>query len=103
MTTPGNSSFERSTDNVIEGTTMFFFFLSWLVFTFCLGIWANRWGRSGLGWAILSFFISPLLSGVILLAIGRRGQICPKCAEMVKVDAKVCRFCGVDLAKPGWP
>lgn len=26
---------------------------------------------------------------------------CPHCAELIKVEAKVCRFCGRDVASPG--
>lgn len=78
----------------------------------------NHRGRRGMPWFLLSLIATPLLAGLLLLAskdkrnppeIARvefgpapiqrhtNGPIfektCPQCAEQVKVDAKICRFC----------
>lgn len=69
----------------------------------------NHRGRSGTPWFLLSLIVSPLIAGLLLLASKDRrtvsitvrgddprsplGKTCPRCAEDVKLDAKVCRYC----------
>ena len=40
------------------------FLLFWIAFVVLIGVWANKWNRNGFGWAVLSFFISPLLAAL---------------------------------------
>lgn len=70
--------------------------------------WRNFW---------LAFFLSPVLAAVIVfvrtpdLAAKRAAEEtealaagdtrkCPHCAELIKAEARVCRFCGRDV-EPG--
>jgi len=69
------------------------FFLAWIFFVLIVGKWASAWNRSFWNYAILSFFLSPLIGAAILLLNGRNDMKCPKCAESVKKEAKVCRYC----------
>lgn len=48
---------------------MVLFWIMWIVFAVLIGFMADGRGRSGLGWALLSFILSPLLCFVILLVI----------------------------------
>lgn len=79
----------------------------WLLFASLVGMIASGRGRSFLGWFLLAFLISPLLSLVLVLVLGKPatlqrsdsviqdgGKVCPRCAESVKRAAQVCRFCG---------
>jgi phosphate/sulfate permease len=42
-----------------------------VVFSVLIGFWANAWGRDAIIWFVISAIISPLLSGIILLIIGK--------------------------------
>ena len=75
-------------------------------------------GRSAGGFLLLSFFFTFIVGILVVLAlpkvetqmiVGNSGSFarrdadtlfkCPNCAEWVKSEAKVCRFCGKDIAK----
>lgn len=84
----------------------FLVFLVWIALAFLVGAFAARKGRSGGGYGLLALLISPLLAFVIVLALGtnRAGietravesgsmRKCPFCAELVKAEATVCRYC----------
>jgi hypothetical protein len=49
---------------------IFVFF--WIGFAIIVGVAANNRGRSGIGWAFLAILISPILAGLLLLALSRR-------------------------------
>lgn len=85
-----------------------FFGLVWLAFAATAAMIADlRGGPGGLGF-ILGFLLGPF--GLIaafylgdeqsreqaLIESGRR-KPCPACAELVKPEAKVCRYCGHDF------
>ena len=44
-----------------------------LIFSALVGYWANNWGRNGWLWFFVALLISPLISAIILLIIGRDG------------------------------
>ncbi|MEO5336896.1 MAG: zinc ribbon domain-containing protein [Magnetospirillum sp. WYHS-4] len=57
-------------------------------------------GRSPFGWAILGALVS-MFALIVLLALPKREtrvKGCPRCAELVKDKALVCRFCGHEFA-----
>lgn len=88
----------------------------YLALSFIVGIAAQNYrGRRGMPWFLISLLATPIIGGLLLLASKdlRKTHIaaamslepqrftngpifekpCPDCAEMVKVDAKICRFC----------
>ena len=36
-----------------------------------IALWAKAWGRNPLGWFALSFILSPLISAIALLVVGK--------------------------------
>jgi hypothetical protein len=84
----------------------------WLIFAIVVGVAANTRGRSGFLWFLIAVVLSPILAGLLVLALPKiasgsdpvfasrlasveqpRLKKCPDCAEMVQADAKICRFC----------
>jgi hypothetical protein len=84
------------------------FLLLWIFLCAAIAILASNRGRAGVGYFLLSFFLSPLVGLIILLLRGeneakirertlRSGarRDCPSCKELVLPDAIKCRYCGI--------
>lgn len=59
-----------------------------------------------LQWFFLSLIITPLIAFLLLIAAGAPKaslKKCRKCAEEVKAEAQVCRFCGHSFAEDALP
>ena len=44
-----------------------------VVFSALVGYWANNWGRNGWLWFFIALLISPLITAIVLLFMGRDG------------------------------
>jgi predicted RNA-binding Zn-ribbon protein involved in translation (DUF1610 family) len=86
------------------------FILFWIGFCAIPAIIASNKGRSAAGWFFGSLFISPLLGAIIVACLHpltgeleqravSSGEMrkCPHCAELVKAEAKICRYCQREL------
>ena len=82
----------------------------WLMLSIAVGYWYRNKGESFFAGFILAVLMSPLL-GALFVAISKRQtgsiearalssgemQKCPFCAELIKPDARVCRYCNRDV------
>ena len=60
-----------------------------VIFSALIGYWANNWGRNGWLWFFIAVLISPLVTSIILLFMGRDGTAKEaKDAEAIEAEAQ---------------
>jgi Na+/H+-dicarboxylate symporter len=87
------------------------FIIAWLIFAVLVGVYASSKGRSGFGFFLIAALLSPLIGFIIALVVSPIGskveqnaleagdmKKCPSCAELVKIEAKLCKHCRTELA-----
>jgi hypothetical protein len=97
-----------------DGIGLEFLLLLFVLLSILIGVLASSRGRSGFGWFILSLIFSPILTFLVVLLLDdlkKSNQTaypddipnpdthvtCPDCRELVKNEARKCRFCGASL------
>ncbi len=84
----------------------------WALLSVVVGVYADKKGRSGIGFGFLSIITSPLIGFIIAWLVSSdnaaieqsaitKGEVrkCPACAELVKVEAKICKHCRSELTE----
>lgn len=78
----------------------------WIIFSFIGGAIAHRKGNKFLSAFVVSLLLSPLIGIIVALAMAKNDAAleerkvksgthkrCPACRELIRRDARVCRFC----------
>ncbi|NIM02928.1 hypothetical protein GTN66_02085 [bacterium] len=74
-------------------------FVLWVGLAVLIGYYYKQRGLNSVLGFLLSLFASPLIAFIIGALISPEARIfqkskkCPQCAEFVKAEAKICRFC----------
>lgn len=74
-------------------------FVLWVGLAVLIGYYYKQRGLNSVLGFLLSLFASPLIAFIIGALISPEAKIfqkskkCPQCAEFVKAEAKICRFC----------
>ncbi len=56
-------------------------------------------GKSAINGFLISLLLSPLIGFLVVVLLPPENQRkCPDCGEMIRKDAKLCRFCQRELA-----
>jgi len=93
---------------LIGGLILFIWFTIWLIIA--IGNIAQAKGYSKTGFVIFAIFL-PLIALIVVLVLqpSQAKQVsiiesqsvkCPKCAELIKPEAVVCKHCGSDITHP---
>ncbi len=90
----------------------------WLVCAVLVGLGAHSRGRSVALWLFLALLLTPLPAALMLLMFADRTDVrvrrdaaqgrsdlrlCPSCGEVVRKEARRCRFCLGDLTRKAEP
>jgi hypothetical protein len=82
-------------------------FILWVILAVIIGFANHSRGNGFITGFLLSFILSPLV-GLIIIVLTKKNEEklekrmvntgkmrkCSHCAEIIKPDAKICRFCG---------
>lgn len=84
----------------------------WILFAVLVGVFAAHKGRSGVGFFFLAVLLSPIIAFIIALIVKPDRESlesdaitsgtmrkCPHCAELVKAEATLCRYCRSELPR----
>lgn len=75
-------------------------FIVWVILCALVAVFAERKGRKGIGYLLLSLFLSPLVGGIVVLCVADKNKKeCPFCRKSVAINATVCPYCNKEIVK----
>ena len=68
------------------------------MFSALVGYWANNWGRNGWLWFVVALLISPLITAIILVIMGRDGTAKAE-KDSADIEAEAQRLAAIEKRK----
>ena len=68
------------------------------MFSALVGYWANNWGRNGWLWFVVALLISPLITAIILVVMGRDGTAKAE-KDSADIEAEAQRLAAIEKRK----
>jgi phosphotransferase system glucose/maltose/N-acetylglucosamine-specific IIC component len=69
-----------------------------VIFSALIGYWANNYGRNGWLWFFIALLISPLITSIVLLFMGRDGDAKAK-KESDEIEAEAQKAAAIEKRK----
>ena len=69
-----------------------------IIFSALIGYWANNYGRNGWLWFFIALLISPLITSIVLLFMGRDGDAKAK-KESDEIEAEAQKAAAIEKRK----
>lgn len=72
----------------------------WIILCALVATLAERKGHKGIGYLLLSVFLSPIIGFIVVVCISNKTvKECPYCKKKIDLNATVCSYCGKELIK----
>ena len=68
------------------------------MFSALVGYWANNWGRNGWLWFVVALLISPLITAIVLMVMGRDGTAKAE-KDSADIEAEAQRLAAIEKRK----
>ena len=69
-----------------------------VVLSALVGYWANNWGRNGWLWFVVALLISPLITAIVLMVMGRDGTAKAE-KDSADIEAEAQRLAAIEKRK----
>jgi hypothetical protein len=89
--------------SLVEPVILLILLIAWFACATAVGQYARRRGRDSRDWTRIALLISPPVAFFIVALCDVQTRAysglkkCPMCAEVIKAEAKICRFCRTEV------
>lgn len=72
-----------------------------IYFAWCVvvGFAAQNKNRSGIWWVLVSVFVSPMVTTLMLVVLGEPTKVCKFCKSHIHAKSRVCEWCDAEQSQ----